>query len=176
MAQEVRCVRNRKRLVLGMDAVFVAAVQFLLAFGIRHPDAPIRCFHDVERCPCLSKTVLKGKHVGIHAGFDPVVRFHNGDPGASSFGEASIARGAIPLVLLIDDFHAVVVGGIALHDGKRIIGAAVVEQDDFQAIVRLPDDAVQALLQIGACVVYRHDNRYKRFAHVRPLIDLAHML
>lgn len=34
--------------------------------------------------------------------------------------------------------------------------------------MRLRNDAVEALLQVGAGVVNRHYNRYKRFAHVRP--------
>lgn len=82
---------------------------------------------------------------------------------------AAVARGAVALVLLVDHLDARVVFGVAAHGSQRIVGAAVVEQDNLQVLVRLPHNAVKALLQVRTGVVNRYNYRDKRFAHVLPL-------
>lgn len=164
----MRSVRDCKWLMVGMNAVFVAAVQLLLPFGVGHPNTPVRRLYDVEGRALVSELLRECQHVLVHVRFDPVIGLHDGNPRARSFGKSAVACGAVALVLFVDDLNALIRDRVALHDGQRVIGAAVVQQDDFEFPMRLPRDAVKTLLQIGACVVDRHDNRYKRFAHVRP--------
>lgn len=164
----MRCVCDCERLMTGMNAVFVAAVQLALLFGVGHPNAPVRRLYDVKWRAHVGELFRECQHVFVHVRFNPVIGFHDGNPRARSLSKPAVACGAVALVLLVDDLNALVRGCVALHDGQRVVGAAIVEQDDFEFPVRLPCDAVKTLLQIGACVVNRHDNRYKRFAHVRP--------
>ena len=171
VAQQMRCVGDGERLLGGMDTVFVAAVQLALLLGIGHPDAPVGRLHDVKWRALFSVLRGEGKHVGIHAQLNPVVGLDNGNPGAGRLGQAAVAGGAVALVLFIDNLNALVLRGVALHGGKRIVGAAIVEQDDFQVLVSLPDDAIQTLLQVRAGIVNRYDNRNKRFAHVCPSVQ-----
>ena len=72
------------------------------------------------------------------------------------------------MILLIDNFDARVVAGKAVDGRQRVIGAAIIEQDYLQVLVRLPNDAVETLLQVGLSILDRYDNRDKRFAHVLP--------
>lgn len=58
---------------------------------------------------------------------------------------AAVASCAVALILLIDNFDARVVAGKAVDGRQRVIGAAIIEQDYLQVLVRLPNDAVETL-------------------------------
>ena len=161
MAKQVGRLRDGEGLLRGLDAVLVAAVELALLLGVWHPDAPVGRLDDVERLPGFGERAGEGEHIGVHALLDPIVWLHDGDPFAMRFGKPSVAGGAVALVLLVDDADTAIVRRVFVHDLKRIVGAAVVEADDVERGVRLPDDAVEALPQIRLGVEYGQDNRYQ---------------
>ncbi len=59
MAQQVRRVGNGERLLGGVDAVLVTAVQLALLLGFGHPDAPVGRLHDVKRRALVGKTMWR---------------------------------------------------------------------------------------------------------------------
>lgn len=85
---------------------------------------------------------------------EEVVAVHKEDILAPSFVEAAVAGGAHASVLLVDDLHVVV----TIQQGRRAVGAAVVDNDDLAALVFLREDAVEALRQVGFDVVGGYDD------------------
>lgn len=168
MVAEKMCgIGDGKRLLRRLDAAFVAAIDLPLLVGVGHPDAPVRRFHDVER-RFFFELCGKSQHVGVHVRLDPVIRLDDGNPCASCLRYAAVASCAVALILLIDNFDTRIVAGKTVDGCQRVVGAAIIEQDYLQVLVRLPNDAVKALFQVGLSIVDRYDNRDKRFAHVLP--------
>ena len=62
----------------------------------------------------------------------PVVRLEDGKVGAAGLLEATVDRGTIALVFLVDDADARVSGLVGAHDLERAIGRSVVEDDDLE--------------------------------------------
>lgn len=155
VGQQMRRIADCKRLPAWLDAVAVAAVKLALLGSVGHPDAPVRGLHDVHRAV---KRCCEAEHVGVHAGLDPVVGLDDGYPGAVRLLKTAVAGCAVALVLLVDDADALIAIGVCLHDGKRTVGAAVVEADDVELAVRLRQNAVEALFEIRLGVEYGNDD------------------
>lgn len=85
---------------------------------------------------------------------EEVVAVHKEDVLALGLVEAAVAGGAHAAVLLVDDLHV----GVVFQQGRRAVGAAVVNDDDLAALVFLCEDAVEALRQVGFGVVGRYDD------------------
>ena len=78
-----------------------------------------------------------------------------------------IARGTIALVGLVHHNDARVLGGKRLHDGQRGVLAAIVDADDLDVLVRLSQDALQALSQVLLHIADGHDHGDKRLGVIR---------
>lgn len=98
----------------------------------------------------------------VHVGINPVVGLDDRDPCAVRLANTQIAANAIAAVLLIDDANARILRGMALHDIERTIGAAVVDADDLEILMRLARDAIEALIEIFLNVIDRYDDRNER--------------
>ena len=73
-----------------------------------------------------------------------------------SCADTRIARGAFPLIGLLDDFEPAV-----LHIGQgvqAVIGGAVVHHNEFKVLEALVKDAVNCAPDIGPFFVKRDDN------------------
>lgn len=95
-----------------------------------------------------------GDEGGEGAVGEEVVAVHEEDVLALGFVEAAVTGGAHAAVLLVDDLHV----GVAFQQGRRAVGAAVVDDNDLAALVFLREDAVEALRQVGFGVVGRYDD------------------
>lgn len=123
VGEQMGGIADGEGLARRLDTAAVAAIELALLRRVGHPNAPVRGFHDVGRIPELRG---ESEHVGVHVGFDPVVRLNDGYPGAMRFIEPAVAGSAVALVGLIDDAYALVACRIGLHDGKGVVGAAIV--------------------------------------------------
>ena len=85
---------------------------------------------------------------------EEVVAVHEEDVLALGFVEAAVAGGAHAAVLLMDDLHV----GVAFQQGRRAVGAAVVDDDDLAALAFLREDAVEALRQVDFGIVGGYDD------------------
>lgn len=155
MREQVGCFSYGEGLACRLDAAVVAAVQLALLGRVGHPDAPIGSFHDVE---LFVEPVGECEHVGIHAGLDPVIGLHDGDPSAGCFLQTAVACGPVPFVLLVDHANAVVLSGVRLHGLQRVVRTAIVQADNFKVTMCLRQDAVQALLEVRPRVEDGDDN------------------
>ena len=115
MAQQMRRVLNGERLDGRVDASVVAAVHLALLGRVGQPDAPITRLHDVDR---LGVHACEREQVGIHAAFDPVVGFEDGNPLAVRLVEPAVAGGAVALVVLVDHHDTLVARGMGAHNGE----------------------------------------------------------
>ena len=95
-----------------------------------------------------------------HGWKEVIVGFDDGDVVPRSKLDPTIACGAVPLVFLVDDADAGIGGGVALHDGKGIVGRSVVEADDLHIARRLILDAFQTLVEKSGDVADGNDYRY----------------
>ncbi len=91
-------------------------------------------------------------------GLAPVVRVEEVEVLAASRVDASIAGGAGAGVFLPDELDTAVGLFIFLENRGSAVGGAVVNADDFDALVRLLEQAVEALLEESLAVVYRDDD------------------
>lgn len=151
-------IANSERLLRWVDAASIATVYLPLLPCIWHPDAPIRSLYYIYG---LIKFFSKCKHVGIHVRFNPVVWLENGYPGTPCLPKATVAGGAVSLVLFVDYDNTTVLGGMGTHDVKRGVGTAIVEADDLEVLVRLAPNAVERLVEIGCSIADRDDDRYE---------------
>ena len=72
--------------------------------------------------------------------------------------DAGVARGGQALVLLMDDPHALITGGVLVADLSAAVGGAVVDEKHLDGhIDLLGQNALDALGQVGLRVVNRHD-------------------
>ena len=115
MAQQMRRVLNGERLDGRVDAPVIAAVHLALLGRVGQPDAPITRLHDVDR---LGVHAREREQVGIHAAFDPVVGFEDGNPLAVRLVEPAVAGGAVALVVLVDHHDTLVARGVGAHNGE----------------------------------------------------------
>ena len=65
-------------------------------------------------------------------------------------------------IRLVDNAHAIVSPLVFVQNHRAGIGGAVVHEDDFQMLVRLPKNRIHAVTQVFLGVVHRHDDRDKR--------------
>ena len=85
---------------------------------------------------------------------EEVVAVHEEDVLAPGLVEAAVAGGAHAAVRLVDDLHV----GVAFQQGRRAVGAAVVDDDALAVLVFLCEDAVEALRQVGFGIVGGYDD------------------
>lgn len=115
MAEQMCRVLNGERLDGRVDAPVIAAVHLALLGRVGQPDAPITRLHDVDR---LGVHAREREQVGIHAAFDPVVGFEDGNPLAVRLVEPAVAGGAVALVVLVDHHDTLVARGMGAHNGE----------------------------------------------------------
>ena len=108
-------VLNGERLDGRVDAPVIAAVHLALLGRVGQPDAPITRFHDVDR---LGVHAREREQVRIHAAFDPVVGFEDGNPLAVRLVEPAVAGGAVALVVFVYHHDTLVARGVGAHNGE----------------------------------------------------------
>ena len=117
------------------------------------------------------------KHAFVHSRVDPVVRLDDGNPLAAGHLQASVARGAIALVGLVDHNHARIACLELAQDRERAILRAIVQADDLKLAVRLGKNAFQALDEVLLHVAHGNDDGNERasvgFHAERPFGDMA---
>ena len=136
------------------NASAVAAVDDGLLRGVRIDDPEVGGLHDIG---LFVETARICEHCRIHARADPVVGFDDGNPVPARLCDAAVAGRPVAFVGLVDHADLAVRVRVGLHDGKRVVGAAVVQADHFHARLVLAQDGVQALLQVGRGVEDRDD-------------------
>ena len=159
VAEQMCRVLNGERLLGRVDAPVVAAVHLALLGRVGQPNAPITRLHDIDR---LGVHAREREQVGIHAAFDPVVGFEDGNPLAVRLVESAVASGAVTLVVLVDHHDTLVARGVGAHDVKRVISGAVIQADDFEVLVCLSLDALERLVEVGLCVINGDDDGNQR--------------
>ena len=91
-------------------------------------------------------------------------------PGCSQTGVACTGNTA---VLLMDDRHAGVPRGPGIAHFPAVVGAAVIDQNTGDRLLRLlGDDALHAAVKGGHGLVDRHDNGDGRLAHRVPPVSI----
>ena len=125
--------------------------------------------------------VLHGAHGHVRPGFfqrgvqlfqiirrHHVVRVHKGDGLAPGNVQPGVAGGGKTAVLLVDDLHPGVPGGIAVAEGAAAVGAAVVHKDELKIGKGLAQQALGTGGQAVLHLVHRHDDAHSRafcFSH-----------
>ena len=71
------------------------------------------------------------------------------------------------LVRFVDDNDTGIFPGILRNDIQRVIGAAVVDDDDFYVGECLSDDRVETFFKVFPDVINRYDDRDGRHSSVR---------
>ena len=100
------------------------------------------------------------------AGADDIVRVHKGKVAAARGINAGVARGGQALVLLVEDPHALVLGGDLIAQLAAAVGGTVVHQQHFKRHFNLLlQDAVHALLQVRFGIVDRYDHTDSDMLH-----------
>ena len=85
-----------------------------------------------------------------------VVGVVEGDPLAGRAREAEVPRARETAVSALDDGHA---AGVCAEHPRRVVGRAVVDDDDLEVLLGLREDAVEAFGEPAAAVVGRDDDR-----------------
>ena len=99
-----------------------------------------------------------------------IITVHHGDQMARHGIKGCIACCRMATVGLVDDADAFIALGPTVAHVAAVIGAAVVNHEDFELAVGLVHNAVEALVEIFRHVIDGHNNRYERLAvHVTLL-------
>lgn len=94
------------------------------------------------------------------AGQPDVVGIEKGEPIRPGVRHREIAGGGGAAVVIAEYLDARIDGG---GDVGRAIRGAVIDQDDFEVVDLLAEDADQRFFNIGGAVVRRHDDREQQF-------------
>lgn len=95
-----------------------------------------------------SVRLVRGEEVFDEGIFNSVVGVDKADIITSGFLKTEIAGGRLTSVFLMDDFDAFVFLSIVIGDFAGTIGRAIIYQNDFEILVSLTYDRVEAILQI----------------------------
>ena len=115
MAEELDPVAYREGLARRVDASLVGAGDALRLASLELEDAPVRRAYHVDG---LAEGVAEGHEVAVHARLEVVVRLDDGYVVTRREVEAAIARGAVALVVLVDDVDARVLRREGVRDGR----------------------------------------------------------
>lgn len=84
-----------------------------------------------------------GEKVGEEGRFDVVIAVDEADELAGSKFEPAIATGGLTGVFLMNDFDARVFFGVVVADFTRIVGRAIIDEDEFEVFVGLVKNGVE---------------------------------
>ncbi len=110
-----------------------------------------------------------GQYGFIGVWLQKIIGIHKGHIIAGHFLKGGVSGGAHPFVLLVDHQIAGILLCVFVTNGSAVICGAIVTKNDFQIGVGLPQQAVQALAQIGRNVVYRNnDGEFRSTVQIIP--------
>lgn len=143
---------------IGAEMAGIVGLWHCIAIGIKVP--PTEC--------CLCPTLLNelAKHLHILRS-DKIVAIHKGDIAASGMVESGVACGTQSAVGLMHHAETIVARRPFVCYFAAVVGAAVVHHNHLQMGIRLAGNALQALLQIRAHIIHRHNHRYQRLFHTK---------
>ena len=96
---------------------------------------------------------------------DPIVGVEELDVCAFCLAEGEVAGGGDAGVGFVDDGHALVGGGVGVEDCGRAVGAAVVDEQQFEIREFLPQYGIDAAAYAFLGIVDRHDDADGRLMH-----------
>ena len=106
-------------------------------------------------------------------GAQGIVRVKKDDILAVRCGQTAVARTGNAQIVLMDDRHAGVPRGPGIAQFSAVVGAAVIDQNTGDRLLRLlGDDALHAAVKRGHGLVDRHDNGDGRLAHRAPPVSI----
>ena len=99
---------------------------------------------------------------------DGVIAVHKADPVSHGLGHAPEPGGGNAAVFLVKDPDAGIPALPAVAQDPGAVRGAVIDQEDLQLGVGLPNQAADASVQILLNIIYRHNDRNQTVHPERP--------
>ena len=97
--------------------------------------------------------VIEPKMLFVKIFGDGVVTIDEAEIFAGSFFETTISGGRLTTIFLVNDFDASILFGVIVGDFTRIVGGAVVDENDFEIFVRLIDERFDTFREIFSGII-----------------------